>query len=58
MKFWILTIYILNANIEYGYKFIEKVNCEKIAKVIVGKSKQMKYSCKLNKINLNKKTSM
>jgi hypothetical protein len=52
MIFWILTVQILNSNVEYGYKFIYKTNCEKIGKEIAGKSKQMKYSCKTRKIKL------
>lgn len=54
MKLWILTIQILNWNIEYGYKFLYESNCQNIGKSITGKSKQMKYYCKMKKFKIEK----
>ena len=52
MSVYILTLYILNAKIEYGYKFIYNSNCHKVGKQISGKSKQIKYGCKAKNIKI------
>ena len=52
MNIYILTLYILNAKIEYGYKFIYNSNCHKVGKQISGKSKQIKYGCKAKNIKI------
>jgi hypothetical protein len=48
---WVLTILMINGTVEHG-KFIEKSNCEKVGKQIVGNSKSMKYVCKRKKFNM------
>ena len=53
MKLWILTIYMINGSVEHG-KFLEKANCEKVGKQLVGNSKQMTYSCKLKRVKVKK----
>lgn len=55
MKVWILTVQILSSNVEYGYKFLEKSNCEKVGKQITGHSKQMEHSCHLKKVKIPKR---
>lgn len=55
MKVWILTIQILGTNIEYGYKFIYKSNCQTVGKSIIKKSKQMKYYCENKYLQIKKK---
>lgn len=46
MILWILTIATINGQTEYGYKFIEKANCEKVGQQITGVFKKTAYSCK------------
>ena len=55
MKVWILTVQILSSSIEYGYKFLEKSNCQKVGRQLVGHSKQMEYSCRLKKVKIPKR---
>lgn len=47
MKFWILSIIMINGRTDYGYKFVEKANCEKVGKQIVKLVKRGVFSCKL-----------
>jgi hypothetical protein len=54
MKLWILVISMAHGDITYGYKFLERVNCERIGKSIVGNSKQMNYTCKLKYFKVKK----
>jgi hypothetical protein len=54
MTVWILFIKILNTNIEYKYKFLYESNCKKVGRDITAGSKQMKYSCKMKKIKIEK----
>jgi len=46
MKLWVLTIYMVNGYTTYGYKFLEKTNCEKVGKELVKIIKHGKFSCK------------
>ena len=46
MKFWILTIYMVNGYTTYGYKFVYKKNCEEIGKSLIKPSKQWYYACR------------
>ena len=48
MSLWILVIYLVNGSIEQG-KFLNKSNCHKVGKQIVGHSKYMKYKCTLKR---------
>lgn len=52
MNVYILTLYILNAKIEHGYKFVYSSNCHKVGKEISGKSKQIRYECKIRNIKV------
>lgn len=47
MKLWILTISMMHGQVEYGYKFIQKSNCERIGKEYSKMIKNASYSCKL-----------
>jgi hypothetical protein len=51
IKLWVLTVLMVHGQVEHG-KFIEKSNCEKLGKEIVGHSKSMKYVCKLKKFKM------
>ena len=51
MKLRVLTILMINGQVEHG-KFIEKSNCEKVGKLIIGNNKSMKYVCKLKKFKM------
>lgn len=46
MNLWALTIFLLGSPVNHG-KFLEKSNCEKVGKQLVGNSRQMRYTCKL-----------
>ena len=46
MKFWVLVIYMMTGQTEYGYKFMEKKNCEKIGKNITSTIKKTSFKCK------------
>ena len=50
MKLWILTVYMMTGQTIYGYKFVEKVNCEKVGKDLVKLVKSGHYKCKLKSI--------
>jgi hypothetical protein len=45
MKLWVLVIQLIHGSVEHG-KFLNKENCDKVGKQIVGNLKQMKYTCK------------
>jgi hypothetical protein len=45
MIFWILTITMLHGKVEYGYKFVNKSNCEKIGKNYSNILKHSTYKC-------------
>ena len=47
MKLWVLIIFMIRGQTEYGYKFVEKKNCDKIGKEIVKTLKRGTYKCKL-----------
>lgn len=47
MKLWVLIISMIHGSTEYGYKFVEKKNCDKIGKEIVKTLKKGTYKCKL-----------
>ena len=49
MKLWILTIVMINGSTTYGYKFLEKANCEKVGKELVKVIKRGAFSCKLKR---------
>lgn len=46
MKLWILIIATSHGQTIYGYKFIEKLNCEKTGKQIVSLIKKGTFFCK------------
>jgi hypothetical protein len=46
MKLWILTVYMTTGQTTYGYKFVEKTNCEKIGTNIMKIVKHSYYKCK------------
>jgi hypothetical protein len=46
MTYWILTIVMTHGSTVYGYKFVEKSNCEKIGKELTSISKKWLYNCK------------
>jgi hypothetical protein len=50
MKLWILTVYMMTGQTTYGYKFVEKANCEKVGKDLAKIIKQGYYKCKLKSI--------
>jgi hypothetical protein len=43
--FWILTITMIHGEVKYGYKFINKSNCEKIGKYYSNTIKYSTYKC-------------
>jgi len=45
MIFWILIIITTSGKTEYGYKFVEKSNCEKVGRDI-GKRVKSSFKCK------------
>jgi hypothetical protein len=47
MSVWILTIIMTHGTTIYGYKFIEKKNCEKVGKDLVKLVKMGHFKCKL-----------
>jgi hypothetical protein len=51
MKLFILTIYMVHGQTTYGYKFLEKKNCEKVGKSLVSSIKQSYFKCALKKFN-------
>jgi hypothetical protein len=53
MKLWVLVIQLINGSVEQG-KFLDKENCHKVGKKIVGNSKQMRYTCKLKYFKVKK----
>jgi hypothetical protein len=50
MKFWILKIAMVHGITEYGYKFLEKKNCEKVGADIVKQIRRGAFTCKLRNI--------
>ncbi len=46
MKLWILTIYMMTGQTTYGYKFVEKANCEKVGKDLLKLVKTGYFKCK------------
>lgn len=50
MKLWVLTIYMMTGQTTYGYKFVEKANCEKVGKDLVKLIKRGNFKCKLKDI--------
>ncbi len=46
MTIWILTILMTHGSTTYGYKFIEKTNCEKVGKDITKSIKHTQFTCK------------
>ena len=47
MKLWVLKIAMIHGITEYGYKFVEKKNCDKIGKEYVKIIKHAQYTCRL-----------
>jgi len=45
MSVWILVIAMIHGEVTYGYKFLERSNCQKVGKDIVSISKKWQYSC-------------
>lgn len=52
MIVWILTITMIHGRVEYGYKFLEKKNCEKVG-IDITKKIKASYNCKRKKYELN-----
>lgn len=50
MKLWILTISMIYGQTTYGYKFLEKKNCEKVGRDLIKLIKQGHFKCKLKNI--------
>lgn len=50
MKLWILTVYMMTGQTTYGYKFVEKANCEKVGKDLVKLINPGYFICKLKNI--------
>jgi len=48
---WLLIIHMVNGNVTHGH-FIDKANCELVGKSIVGKSKNLKYECRVKRVKL------
>lgn len=46
MIIWILTITMTHGQVEYGYKFTQKSNCEKVGKDLVKMIRQGFFKCK------------
>jgi hypothetical protein len=46
MTLYILTIIMIHGSTTYGYKFIEKANCEKVGKDITKNLKYSQFTCK------------
>lgn len=46
MILWILTITMLRGSTVYGYKFVDKTNCEKIGKDLTKSLKYSNFTCK------------
>jgi hypothetical protein len=49
MKLFILTITMIHGSTTYGYKFVEKKNCEDVGKSIIKLIKQGTFSCKMKR---------
>jgi len=47
MKLWVLIISMIHGSTTYGYKFVEKKNCEDVGKNLVKIIKQGTFSCKM-----------
>lgn len=43
--YWALTIMMIHGSVTYGYKFLEKVNCEKVGKELT-QGLKAKYKCR------------
>lgn len=56
MKVWILTFQIMSSKVVYGYKFIQKTNCEKVGKDLSQKYKKTTYKCELKKVKIPKRS--
>jgi len=50
MMLWVLTVYMIGGQTTYGYKFVEKANCEKVGKQLVSTIKIGNFKCKLKKL--------
>ena len=53
MSLWVWVIYLVNGSVEQG-KFLNKTNCHKVGKELVGHSKYMKYKCTLKRFKVKK----
>lgn len=49
MKVWILKIVMIHGITEYGYKFLEKSNCDKVGRDLT-KNINAKYQCTRKKL--------
>jgi hypothetical protein len=50
MNVWILVISMVHGSTTYGYKFLEKANCEKVGKELTKPLKRAYFKCKLKNI--------
>lgn len=55
MILWILTIATINGQTTYGYKFLEKANCEKVGQHFTSIFKKTAYSCKMKRFPIDTK---
>lgn len=46
MTLYILTIIMVHGSTTYGYKFLEKANCEKVGKELIKVIKRGNFTCK------------
>jgi hypothetical protein len=46
MTLYILTIIMIHGSTTYGYKFLEKANCEKVGKDLTKNLKHSQFTCK------------
>jgi hypothetical protein len=46
MILWVLTVFMAHGSTTYGYKFMEKANCDKVGKDITKGFKNSKFTCK------------
>jgi hypothetical protein len=46
MTIYILTIIMTHGSTIYGYKFLEKANCEKVGKDLTKSFKHSQFTCK------------
>ena len=51
IRMWLLVIQMSHGYVEQGF-FIERDNCIKMGKEIVGKSKYITYECKRRKVKI------